>query len=93
MTLRPTSFNYHHAGELGHHGFPLRYIVLECIQMAQKSRLVVQNRGYGIKMSSLNHRNHGVDLAKRLRDIREDLYGEHGSQFMADALGVPLQPG
>ena len=43
-----------------------------------------------MKMSSLNHRNHGVDLAKRLCDIREDLYGEH-AQFMADALGVPLR--
>jgi hypothetical protein len=31
------------------------------------------------------------DLAARLREIREDLYGEHGAQFLADDLGVPLQ--
>lgn len=32
-----------------------------------------------------------AELAERLREVREDLYGEHGSQFMADALNVPLQ--
>jgi hypothetical protein len=30
-------------------------------------------------------------LAPRLREIREDLYGEHGGQFLADALEIPLQ--
>ena len=30
-------------------------------------------------------------LAQRLREIREDLYGEYGSQFLADALEIPLQ--
>ena len=30
-------------------------------------------------------------LAARLREIREDLYGEHGSQLLADALAIPLQ--
>ena len=28
------------------------------------------------------------ELAARLRVIREDLYGEHGAQFLADALDV-----
>ena len=31
------------------------------------------------------------DIAARLRDVREDMYGEHGAQFMADALGIPLR--
>jgi hypothetical protein len=30
------------------------------------------------------------DLAARLREVREDMYGEHGAQFMADALGITL---
>ena len=30
-------------------------------------------------------------LASRLRDVREDLYGEFGAQFLADALELPLQ--
>lgn len=28
-------------------------------------------------------------FAERLREIREGLYGEHGSQFLADALEIP----
>lgn len=32
-----------------------------------------------------------TELAQRLREIREDLYGEHCSRFMAEALDVPLQ--
>lgn len=31
------------------------------------------------------------DLATRLRELRIDLYGDHGAQFMADALGIPLK--
>ena len=31
------------------------------------------------------------DLARRLRKVREDLYGEYGAQFLADDLGVPLK--
>jgi hypothetical protein len=31
------------------------------------------------------------NIAARLRDVREDMYGEHGAQFMADALGIPLR--
>lgn len=31
-----------------------------------------------------------ADLAMRLREVREDLYGEYGAQFLADALGLPL---
>src|SRR3954463_16426159 len=31
-----------------------------------------------------------ADLAGRVREVREDLYGEHGAQFLADALGLPL---
>ena len=30
-------------------------------------------------------------LAERLREIREELCGEHGPQFLADALKVPVQ--
>jgi hypothetical protein len=30
-------------------------------------------------------------IAARLRAIRRDLHGEHGAQFMADDLGIPLQ--
>ncbi len=40
--------------------------------------------------NKVNHRNH-VDLAERLREIREDFYGENGAQFLADALEIPLQ--
>lgn len=29
-----------------------------------------------------------ADLAHRVREVREDLYGEHGAQFLADALGL-----
>jgi hypothetical protein len=32
-----------------------------------------------------------ADLAIRVREVREDLYGEHGAQFLADALGLPVQ--
>ncbi len=31
-----------------------------------------------------------ADLARRVREIREDFYGEPGAQFLADALGLPL---
>jgi DNA-binding transcriptional regulator YiaG len=30
-------------------------------------------------------------LAARLQEIREDLYGEHGAQFLADALDVRVE--
>jgi hypothetical protein len=32
-----------------------------------------------------------LGLAERIREIREELYGEHGGQFLADRLEVPLQ--
>jgi hypothetical protein len=32
-----------------------------------------------------------VDLAYRVREVREDLYGEYGAQFLADALELPLR--
>jgi Bacteriophage CI repressor helix-turn-helix domain len=32
-----------------------------------------------------------ADLADRVREVREDLYGEHGAQFLADALGLPVR--
>jgi hypothetical protein len=38
----------------------------------------------------LRNRN-GAELAQRLREIREDLYGGYGSRFLADALEIPLQ--
>jgi hypothetical protein len=31
------------------------------------------------------------DLGARIREVREDMYGEHGAQFMADALGIALR--
>ena len=31
------------------------------------------------------------EMAARLREIRQDMYGEHGAQFLADDLGVPLR--
>jgi hypothetical protein len=31
------------------------------------------------------------ELALRLREIREDLYGEYGAQFLADALKIRLE--
>ena len=34
---------------------------------------------------------HQVDLAHRVREVRDDLYGEHGAQFLADALGLPVR--
>jgi len=30
-------------------------------------------------------------LAERIREVREDYYGESGAQFLADALGIPLE--
>ena len=30
-------------------------------------------------------------LAGRVREVREDLYGEFGAQSLADALGLPLR--
>ena len=32
-----------------------------------------------------------ADLAHRVREVREDLYGEHGAQFLSDALGLPVR--
>ena len=40
--------------------------------------------------SELKHRQR-VELGERLREVREDLYGQDGSQFLADALGIPMQ--
>ena len=31
-----------------------------------------------------------ADLAHRVREVREDLYGEYGAQFLADALELPF---
>ena len=32
-----------------------------------------------------------MGLEQRLREIREDFYGTHGAQFIADAIGVPRE--
>jgi len=32
-----------------------------------------------------------VDLAQRVREVREDMYGEYGAQFLADTLDLPLR--
>lgn len=37
------------------------------------------------------NRRDQLGLPQRLREIREDFYGEHGCQFLADALGIPLR--
>ena len=31
------------------------------------------------------------DLARRIREVREDLYGEHGGPMLAQALGLPFR--
>jgi hypothetical protein len=31
------------------------------------------------------------NLAAKVREIRDDMYREHGAQFMADALGIALR--
>ena len=40
--------------------------------------------------NDLKHRQR-VELGERLREVREDLYGQDGSRFLADALGIPMQ--
>jgi hypothetical protein len=37
------------------------------------------------------YRRKRSELAFRLREIREELYGEYGAQFLADGLEVPLE--
>jgi hypothetical protein len=37
------------------------------------------------------NRQRQPELALRLREIREDLYGEYGAQFLADALKIRLE--
>src|SRR5262249_16063640 len=39
---------------------------------------------------TVNHSTR-AGLAARLRELREDMYGEFGSQFLADALEIPVQ--
>ncbi len=41
--------------------------------------------------SDNSYRQMRPELAARLREIREDLYGEHGAQFLADALDVRVE--
>ena len=38
-----------------------------------------------------SNRQQQRELAERLREIREDLCGEYGAQFLADALDVRLE--
>jgi DNA-binding transcriptional regulator YiaG len=38
-----------------------------------------------------SNRRKPPELADRLREIREDLCGEHGAQFLADALKVRVE--
>jgi hypothetical protein len=33
----------------------------------------------------------GRDLASRLREVRSELYGEHGAPLLAEALGIPTR--
>jgi hypothetical protein len=34
--------------------------------------------------------NGRIPLAQRVREVREELFGEHGAPLLADALGLPL---
>lgn len=36
-------------------------------------------------------RQRRIDLSERLRDLRKDMYGEDGAQFLADLLAIPFQ--
>jgi hypothetical protein len=36
-----------------------------------------------------DEREGGVGLARRVREVREELFGEHGGPVLASALGVP----
>jgi hypothetical protein len=36
-------------------------------------------------------RVHQADLAQRIREVREDHYGENGAQFLADDLELPVR--
>ena len=48
--------------------------------------------GGGVSMTNNEwERQQQLDLAARLREIREDLCGEYGGQYLADALELPLQ--
>jgi hypothetical protein len=38
-----------------------------------------------------HNRRNQPELALRLRQIRKDLYGEYGAQFLADALEIQLE--
>src|SRR5262249_4873123 len=49
-----------------------------------------RDRGWSMTRHVLNRQTQ-VDLAERLREVREDLYGEHGGQFLADTLGISLR--
>jgi hypothetical protein len=42
-------------------------------------------------MRNDSNRHNQPELALRLRAIREDLYGEFGAQFLADALKIRLE--
>jgi hypothetical protein len=46
--------------------------------------------GLCIMKNDASRRKH-LELALRLREMREELYGEYGSQFLADALGVRVE--
>lgn len=32
-----------------------------------------------------------LELAARMREVRSDLYGEHGASMLADDLGIPVR--
>jgi len=46
-----------------------------------------------MEMSSPNSEWQSIKrgLARRIREIREDLYGEHGGPMLAEALGLPFR--
>jgi DNA-binding transcriptional regulator YiaG len=48
------------------------------------------DREWAMTRHEANRQKH-MELAERLREIRQDMYGEHGAQFLADALKIPLR--
>ena len=61
---------------------------MHVVELAAPS--IGQDNGRSKRGNDLNHQNQ-VGFANRLCEVREDLYGEHGGQFLADALGIPLR--
>ena len=53
------------------------------------TRLLVRKIVESSELRQRNIMNSNVELARRVREIREDLYGENGVEAVARALGLP----